>query len=120
MGTRGWNGRSTLGHAANRRRDVDPPRKSSCPRGRRARRPGRRLRGEARAVEKDVASLTYTATPAPRLYYLDFDLVVTTGHEGDLLDLQEPVARFHQQQRVLTIAVAARRTRTPALQGARW
>lgn len=58
----------------------------------------------ARTVEKDVASLTYTATPAPRLYHLDFDLVVTTAHEGDLLDLQERVARFYQQQRVITIA----------------
>jgi hypothetical protein len=58
----------------------------------------------ARTVEKDVASLTYSATPAPRLYHLDFDLVVTTGHEGDLLDLQERIARFYQRHRILAVA----------------
>lgn len=57
----------------------------------------------ARSVEKDVPSLSYTATAAPRLYHLDFDVVVTTAHEGELLDLQERVARFYQLHRTLPI-----------------
>jgi hypothetical protein len=56
-----------------------------------------------RIIEKQVADLTYTETRSPRLYHLDFDLVVTTGKESELLDLTERIARFYQRFPELTI-----------------
>lgn len=58
----------------------------------------------ARIVEKDIASLSYTATPHPRLYHLDFDLIVTTAGEAELLGFQERIARFYQRHPILEIA----------------
>ena len=43
----------------------------------------------AHIVEKDVPNLVYEQCRHPRLYHLDFDVIVTAGHEGDLLDIQE-------------------------------
>ena len=57
----------------------------------------------ARIVEKDIASLSYTAAPHPRLYHLDFDLIVTTAGEAELLEFQERIARFYQLHPVLEI-----------------
>ena len=57
----------------------------------------------ARIVEKDIPNLSYTATPHPRLYHLDFDLVVTTAGEAELLDFQERIARFYQRHTVIAI-----------------
>lgn len=57
----------------------------------------------ARIIEKDIPSLTYTSSAYPRLYHLDFDLVVTTAGEGELLEFQERIARFYQLHPVLTI-----------------
>jgi hypothetical protein len=56
-----------------------------------------------RIFEKQVADLTYTETRSPRLYHLDFDVIVTTGKEAELLDLTEKVARFYQLFPDLTI-----------------
>ena len=53
-------------------------------------------RTQARMVEKDVPNLRYQACRHPRLYHLDFDVIVTAAHEGKLLDLEEKVARFYQ------------------------
>ncbi|MFH2076232.1 MAG: hypothetical protein ABIJ57_12955 [Pseudomonadota bacterium] len=57
----------------------------------------------ARMVETDIPSLTYEECRHPRLYHLDFDVIVTTGHEGGLLDLQERVARFFQLHPILAV-----------------
>jgi hypothetical protein len=54
-------------------------------------------RTQARMVEKDVPHLSYEECRYPRLYHLDFDVIVTAAHEGELLDLQEKVARFYQR-----------------------
>ena len=61
-------------------------------------------RTQARMVEKDVPNLRYEACRHPRLYYLDFDVIVTAAHEGQLLDLQEKVARFYQVHPDLSVA----------------
>jgi len=60
-------------------------------------------RTQARMVEKDVPNLSYEECRYPRLYHLDFDVIVTAAHEGELLDLQEKVARFYQRHPVLTV-----------------
>ena len=57
----------------------------------------------ARIIEKDVATLTYEESNYPRLYHLNFDVVVTTGNEADLLDFQEKIARFYLINPELTI-----------------
>ena len=61
-------------------------------------------RTQARLVEKDIPNLRYQIWQHPRLYHLDFDVVVTTAHEGELLDLQERVTRFYQLHPELTVA----------------
>ena len=60
-------------------------------------------RTQARMVEKDVPNLSYEECRYPRLYHLDFDVIITTAHEGGLLELQEKVARFYQVHPVLTV-----------------
>ena len=57
----------------------------------------------AHIVEKDVPNLIYEQCRHPRLYHLDFDVIVTAGREGALLDLQERVARFYQIHPVLVV-----------------
>ena len=61
-------------------------------------------RTQARMVEKDVPNLRYQACRHPRLYHLDFDVIVTAAHEGQLLDLEEKVARFYQLHQDLSVA----------------
>ena len=61
-------------------------------------------RTQARMVEKDLPNLRYQTWRHPRLYHLDFDVVVTAAHEGELLDLQEKVARFYQQHPDVSVA----------------
>jgi len=60
-------------------------------------------RTQARMVEKDVPNLSYEECRYPRLYHLDFDVIVTAAHEGELLELQEKVARFYQVHPVLSV-----------------
>ena len=57
----------------------------------------------APTVQKDLSNLRYEACRHPRLYHLDFDVVVTTTHEGQLLDLKEKVARFYQVHPEVTV-----------------
>jgi hypothetical protein len=57
----------------------------------------------AKTVDKDLPGLTYERQNHPRLYNLDFDLVVTTATEGELLDLMEKTARFFQVHPAITI-----------------
>jgi hypothetical protein len=54
-------------------------------------------------IQKNKPALTYEETREPRLYHLDFDIIVTTGKESDLLDLTERVARFYQTHPVITV-----------------
>ena len=57
----------------------------------------------ARMVKRNVAELTFEQCRHPRLYHLDFDIIVTTGKEADLLDLTEKVARFYQLHPALAV-----------------
>lgn len=61
-------------------------------------------RTPARFLERDVPALSYEECNAPRLYHLDFDIVVTTATEPELLAFQERVARFYQVHPVLDMA----------------
>lgn len=54
-------------------------------------------------TEKNVPALTFELARPPRLYHLDFEVIATTGHELDLLDLTEKVARFYQRHPVLEV-----------------
>lgn len=54
-------------------------------------------------VEKDIPNLVYERCRNHRLYHLDFDVIVTASHEGDLLDIQERVARFYQLHSVMAV-----------------
>ena len=58
-------------------------------------------RTQAHLVEKDIPNLTYERWRHPRLYHLDFDVIVTAAREAELLKLQEKVARFYQVHPVL-------------------
>lgn len=53
-------------------------------------------RTPARFLESDVTALSYEECSAPRLYHLDFDIIVTASTEQELLYFQERVARFYQ------------------------
>ncbi|MHB9131141.1 MAG: hypothetical protein ACYDBB_08635 [Armatimonadota bacterium] len=54
-------------------------------------------------VTKDRESATYTSGRYPRLYHLDFEVIATAGHEGELLDLQTTITRFYQRHPVLEV-----------------
>ena len=60
-------------------------------------------RTPAMLTKRDEADLTFEQCRHPRLYHLDFDVIVTTGKQADLLDLTEKVARFYQLHPVLTV-----------------
>ncbi len=53
-------------------------------------------RTPAMHISRNEAELTFEQRKAPRLYHLDFDVIVTCGKEADLLDLTERVSRFYQ------------------------
>lgn len=54
-------------------------------------------------VTRNEQDLTFEQCRHPRLYHLDFDVIVTTGKESELLDLTEKVARFYQLHPVITV-----------------
>lgn len=60
-------------------------------------------RSRSQLFEKDVATLSYEECNFPRLYHLDFDLVVTVDREIELLEFQEQVSRFLQLNSSMTI-----------------
>jgi len=60
-------------------------------------------RTPARQVRKDQGGLTFEERKSPRLYHLDFDAIVTTGKESQLLDLTEKIARFYQLHPALSV-----------------
>lgn len=57
----------------------------------------------AMRTTRNEANLTFEQCRHPRLYHLDFDIVVTTAKEAELLDLIEKIARFYQLHPVLTV-----------------
>ena len=60
-------------------------------------------RTQAKQVRKDQDGLSYEERRHPRLYHLEFDVIVTTGKESDLLDLTEKISRFYQLHPVLEV-----------------
>lgn len=60
-------------------------------------------RTPAMLTRRSQADLTFEQCRHPRLYHLDFDVIVTTGKEAELLDLTERVARFYQLHPVLVV-----------------
>ena len=61
-------------------------------------------RSQTRLFEKTVVDLSFEECSFPRLYHLDFDLVVTVDREAELLDFQESVSRFLQVNPVISVA----------------
>lgn len=61
-------------------------------------------RSQTKLFEKDTANLSFEECRFPRLYHLDFDLVVTVDREFELLQFQETVSRFLQLNPVIPIA----------------
>ena len=53
-------------------------------------------RTPAMLTRRNEADLTFEQCRHPRLYHLDFDVIVTTGKEAELLELTEKLARFYQ------------------------
>ena len=53
-------------------------------------------RTPAMLTKCNKTDLIFEQCHRPRLYHLDFDVIVTTGKEADLLNLTEKVARFYQ------------------------
>ena len=60
-------------------------------------------RTQAMLTKRNESDRTFEQCRHPRLYHLDFDIIVTTGKEGDLLDLTEKVARFYQLHPALAV-----------------
>ncbi|MHB9038487.1 MAG: hypothetical protein ACYC64_17685 [Armatimonadota bacterium] len=60
-------------------------------------------RTPTRLVKRNEANLTFEQCRHPRLYHLDFDVIVTTAKESELLDLTEKVARLYQLHPVLAV-----------------
>lgn len=60
-------------------------------------------RTPAMLTKRNEADLTFEQCRHPRLYHLDFDVIVTTAKEADLLDLTEKVARFYQLYPTLAV-----------------
>ena len=51
----------------------------------------------------DLEAMTCVIGQHPRLYHLDFDLVVSSGTEGTLLDLTGKIARLYQRIPLLVV-----------------
>jgi len=62
-----------------------------------------RRRTLAHWTARDQAAMTFTGGASPRLYHLDFDLVVSTGTERTLLSLTGQVAALYQRHPVLAV-----------------
>ncbi len=51
-------------------------------------------RSQAKEILKDTDTLAYEERNYPRFYHFDFDFILTTGTEPELLDLQEKIIKF--------------------------
>lgn len=54
----------------------------------------RERRTKAKEIVKDKDALTYDERNYPHFYHFDFDFILTTGTEEELLDLQEKILKF--------------------------
>jgi len=54
-------------------------------------------------IVRDTDAMTFQAGRHLRLYHLEFELVMTAGHAGDLLDLMTKMARCYQQHPVVMV-----------------
>ncbi len=61
-------------------------------------------RSQKRLFEKDTTDLSFEECRFPRLYHLDFDLMVTVDREAELLQFHELVSRFLQLNPVIAVA----------------
>jgi hypothetical protein len=61
-------------------------------------------RSQTHLFEKNTADLSFEECRFPRLYHLDFDLVVTVDRESELLQFHEWVSRFLQLNPVISVA----------------
>lgn len=61
-------------------------------------------RSPTQLFEKNTADLSFVECRFPRLYHLDFDLVVTVDRESELLQFHESVSRFLQLNPVIPVA----------------
>jgi hypothetical protein len=61
-------------------------------------------RSQTRLFEKNMTDLGFEECRFPRLYHLDFDLMVTVDREAELLQFQEAVSCFLQLNPVIPIA----------------
>lgn len=57
----------------------------------------------AMLTKRNEADMTFEQCRHPRLYHLDFDVIVTTGKESELLNLTEKIARFYQLHPTLAV-----------------
>ncbi|MEN6358273.1 MAG: hypothetical protein ABFD83_14465 [Armatimonadota bacterium] len=60
-------------------------------------------RTQTSLVNRNETDLTFEQCRYPRLYHLDFDIIVTTARESELLDLTEKIARFYQLHPLLSV-----------------
>jgi hypothetical protein len=60
-------------------------------------------RTPSKYVEADVSNLTFEECRAPRLYHLDYEVIVTTATQRELLSFQERVARFLMMNPIVEI-----------------
>lgn len=60
-------------------------------------------RTPSRCFETNTVALAFEECAAPRLFHLDFDLIITTSRESELLEFQEKTARFMMLNPVLQI-----------------
>jgi len=60
-------------------------------------------RTNAKEFKKDTDALTYEERNYPHFYHFDFDFILTTGTEPELLDLQEKIIRFFMNNLELAI-----------------
>jgi hypothetical protein len=60
-------------------------------------------RTTAMITKRNEADMTFEQCRHPRLYHLDFDVIVTTSKEAELLGLTEKIARFYQLHSTLMV-----------------
>lgn len=60
-------------------------------------------RTPAMLTRRNETDLTFEERRHPRLYHLDFDVIVTTGRESDLLNLMEKFSQFYQLHPVIAV-----------------
>ncbi|MCE5314010.1 MAG: hypothetical protein ABFD49_07045 [Armatimonadota bacterium] len=60
-------------------------------------------RTSAMLVNRNESDMTFEECRHPRLYHLDFDVIVTCGNEPDLLDITGKLLRFYQLHTALAV-----------------